>query len=42
MNNKGKPATRWGPALFWLVLTVLLMTFWWVLSYSGGAPSHHG
>lgn len=32
----------WGPKLFAAVSVGVLVFFWWLLIYSGGAVVHHG
>ena len=34
--------TSWGPKLFWAALLAILVFFYWLLIYSGGAVVHHG
>jgi hypothetical protein len=35
-------STTWGPKLFWGALVAILLFFYWLLIYSGGAVVHHG
>jgi len=51
-RSKGKPAadessigdapSNWGARLFVATLFAILVFFWWLLIYSGGAVGHHG
>jgi len=34
--------SNWGARLFVVTLFAVLVFFWWLLIYSGGAVGHHG
>ena len=37
-----KTTRGWGPKLFIVTLIAVLVFFWWLLIYSGGAQPMHG
>jgi len=39
LNNE---QSKWGVRLFMGTLFAILVFFWWLLIYSGGASGHHG
>jgi len=40
LDTSNDDGVTWGPKLFWTALVLMLVLFWYVIIYSGGANPH--